>query len=169
MYVSIYAGMYVYMYVWMYTCMYVWKHIHIYIYICVYIYIYICIYIYIYIYILKWSCQGAWAQIPINLPSVCARTPPKSCVFRWEVLTFSKIGDTPIRVDQPQCHTSGAKSILFFLENSTLPSKNTTFIIFSNDPVKELELRYLLIRCRCAPGRHLKVIILDGRSQLFRK
>ena len=41
--------------------------------------------------------------------------------------------------------------------------------IFSNDPVKELELRYLLICCRCSPGRHLKVMILVRRSSLFRK
>ena len=65
--------------------------------------------------------------------------------------------------------TPTVRNQYFFLENSTLPFKIITFIIFSNDPVKELELRYLLIRRRCHDYPHLKVMFLDGRSSLFRK
>ena len=77
-------------------------------------------YIYIYIYILKWSCQGAWAQIPINLPSVSARTPPKSDDFSKEILTFSGLINLSVTPPYPNQH------FFFKCQTSLLKSKITT-------------------------------------------
>ena len=65
----------------------------------------------IYIYILKRTRQRSWALIPIN-SALWLTGSTKSDVFRWDVRTFWKITDAPIRVDRSHCHTSVAKSIV---------------------------------------------------------
>ena len=61
--------------------------------------------------------------------SVRPSAPPdsfKSCVFRWEVLTFLKIGDTPVEVWR-RPFTTPLQNHYFFSKCSDLPSKIHTF------------------------------------------